>query len=721
MRKLFLVPFLLFVFSLFAFNTVFAADPINLVKNNSVETVSGTAPTDWTTNSWGTNTTTHTYKTDGHTGSRSLYTSMSGRTDGDAKWMHTPVAAKANTSYTYSSWYKSNTTTEIDIKYTNASGVASYAYVGWLPASTEWQQFSMKFTTPADASQMTVMHIIAANGWVQTDDFSLTETTVVTGDDDNFIANGTFEATNVTAPAAWNTNSWGTNTAKFTYDTTGRTGRSVSVAVSSYTSGDAKWYADPVTVVGGKSYLYRDYYKANVDTRVVAAFIDANGNYTYAEQAVAKAATAWTQYSATITAPATAVKMTIFHLIDRAGSLSIDDVSLNAALPSTTPNNPNPSGPVIPNPSMELATNNVPNGWQPAGWGTNTASYTYVNEGHDSAKSTKVTVSQYTNGDAKWFFSPISGLKAGSQYRFTAWYKTNATPHPVAMFVMADGTERYFGMPIAQPSATSSTVWQKYTDVFSVPEGAVSGSVFMFINKVGWLQTDDYSLTPYSPTGFTRPLLTLTFDDGHEDNATNALPVLKQYALKSTQCYATSFIEGKSQTVINGVKAFYAAGHEICSHTVSHPFLTTTTATGLTYELSHSKQYLQTLTGATVRNFASPYGDYDARVVNEVKKYYQSHRSVDEGYNSKDNFNAYNIRVQNILDTTTAAQVTAWINQAKLDKTWLVLVYHRVANNPGPYDSYINDFKAQMAAVKASGITVKTYQDAFVEVKAQVQ
>lgn len=718
MKKLLLIPILLFILSIFAYAPVFAINQSNLLKNDSVETMSGDSPEDWTTNKWGTNSTVHTYKTDGHTGGRSLYTSMSGRVDGDAKWMHTAVAAKANTSYTYSSWYKSNTTTEIDIQYINTAGVTTYVYVGWLPASTEWQQFSMEFITPADVAQMTVMHIIASNGWVQTDDFALIETPLVTGDDDNFIANGTFETASISSPAAWNTNTWGANTATFTYNTTGRnTGRSATVAISNYTSGDAKWYADPVTVVGGKSYLYRDYYKATVDTRVVAAFIDANGNYTYSELSTAKSANDWTQYNVTLAVPTNTVKATVFHLIDRVGSLTIDDVSLNAALPPSASN-----GPVIPNPSMEVAQNNIPTNWQPSGWGTNTASYTYENEGHDSAKSTKVTVSKYTDGDAKWFFSPISNLKVGSQYRFTAWYKTNVTPHPVAMFIMADGTERYFGMPIAQPASNSTTVWQKYSDVFSVPEGAVSGSVFMFINKVGWLQTDDYSLSEYSPTGFARPLLTLTFDDGHEDNTINALPILKQYGFKTTQCYATQFIEGQSKTIINGVKAFYANGHEICSHTVTHPFLTTMTGANLTYELSHSKTYLQTLTGGTpVRNFSTPYGDYDAKVITEIKKYYQSHRSVDEGFNSKDNFNAYNIRVQNILDTTSAAQVSAWIAQAQADNTWLVLVYHRVADDPGPYDSYISDFKAQMSAVKASGIQVKTYQDAFTEVSSQVK
>ena len=63
-----------------------------------------------------------------------------------------------------------------------------------------------------------------------------------------------------------------------------------------------------------------------------------------------------------------------------------------------------------------------------------------------------------------------------------------------------------------------------------------------------------------------------------------------------------------------------------------------------------------------------------------LTRQYRSHRTVDEGYNSKDNFNAYRVRVQNMLSTTTTADVQNWVNKAKADKTWLVLVYHRIAS-----------------------------------------
>lgn len=692
-----------------------AADNTNLLPNNSVETVANGNPANWIPTKWGNNSAELSYKIDGHTGSRSLHVEMKGHIDGDSKWMHTPISAKKSTSYTYSSWYKSNTTTEVDIQYTNAAGVTSYAYIGWLPASADWKQFSMEFTTPADADRMSVMHIIAMNGWLQTDDFELIETPLSTTDSSNLVANGSLETANGTNPIAWNTNTWGSNTAKFDYNTTGRdSGRSVTVTISKYTSGDAKWYANPVSITGGASYIYRDYYKSTINSRVVAAYIDANGNYSYVELPSTESASDWTEYTTTFTAPIGATKVSIFHIIDDRGSLTLDDVSIK-------PEQVAPIEVTIPNASMEIAKDaSTPEGWRGSNWGTNTVSYQYLNEGHNSSRSTKVTINSYTDGDAKWMFDPITTLEPGQQYRFSTWYKTNVIPQPVAMFNMADGSTRYFGMPTTRPAADSAANWQYYTDTFSVPEGTVSASIFLFINQVGWLQTDDYRIVDYKPTGFNRPLLSLTFDDGHEDNVTTALPLLNQYGFKTTQCYATRYIEGKPKAITDGVKAFYNSGHEICSHTVSHPFMTSLNSTDLTYELEHSKTYLENLVGVPVRNFATPYGDYDARVVNEIKKHYQSHRSVDEGYNSKDNFDSYNIRVQNILSTTTADQVNRWIAKAQADKTWLVLVYHRVANDPGPYDSYIDDFAAQLSVIKASGITVMTYQDALTETTSQL-
>jgi len=194
-------------------------------------------------------------------------------------------------------------------------------------------------------------------------------------------------------------------------------------------------------------------------------------------------------------------------------------------------------------------------------------------------------------------------------------------------------------------------------------------------------------------------------------------------SLKSTQCFATQYIQDNAAAQ-QAVATFQNSGHEICSHTITHPFLTSLTATQLTTEVKNSQTYLKTLTGAPVKNFASPYGDYNQAVNTELKKYYRSHRTVDEGYNSKDNFDVYRVRVQNMKNTTTLAEYQSWIDQAKATNTWLVLVYHRVpvtgATDVEEFDTPFADFTPQMDALVASGVTVKTYDAALDELTAQL-
>ncbi len=540
--------------------------------------------------------------------------------------------------------------------------------------------------------------------------------TIVTPPSDNLVNNPSADtSSNGTSPDGWTTSSWGTNTPSYTYLNTGHGGgHSLKTEITNYTSGDAKWVFNDVNVAPNKSYTFSDYFQSNIGSQFVAQYTDTSGNVTYQWLADIPASSAWTYKGVTFTTPANVQKVTILHFIAGNGWLIIDDSQLVVTPTLQITNN-------VPNADLEQAepTNpGLPMGWTASSWGTNTPKFEYLNDGHNGGHAVKTTVSNYTDGDAKWYFNPITNLVPGNQYKFSTWYKTNSIPHAVAMYNMSDGTTKFYGMSNPQPNGTSD--WQFYSNSFQVPLGTQSVSVFFFMPNNGWVEVDDQAIVPYTPVGWNRPLVTLTFDDGEEDNVTNALPLLNQYGFKTTQCFETESIEGVQGGPEN-VMAFFNSGHEICSHTVTHPMLTQVPLTQLTYELTHPQTYLQSLTGKPVRDFASPYGDYNQAVNTEIMKYYRSHRTVDEGYNSKDNFDIYRLRVQNMTPTTTLEQYNYWINQAIKDNTWLILVYHRIATDtPDAYDTMLPDFKLQMQALKNSGVTVKTWSDALDEVTAQL-
>lgn len=704
------------------FNAPPARAAQNLIANASVETgnVNDNLPVNWQKDRWGTLTAQFVYKkNEGYQSARSIRVNVSGYQSGDAKWSFTPVAVDPNTDYTFSNYYKSNVQTALVAVSLDTDGVPTYLDISTsVPASsTSWKQVTGKIKTLATTKKLIVYHLIAKNGWLQTDAASLTkdEPTPPT-DPSNLVPNTSLEQSGGAplAPSAWLSNSWGSNSAQFEYLNEGRTGtHSVKTTITGYQSGDAKWFFEPVDVQPDTEYVFSDYYKSSVPTKIVAVSYDSGGTPTYFDIAtnLPASSSAWKQASASLKTLAGTKKLSIYHIIEQNGWLQLDDVSL--AKSTTTP------VASVPNPSLEESTGSpaAPVSWQGESWGTNTPKFEYLNEGHTGSRSVKVTLSNYQDGDAKWTFTPQI-LETGKDYRFKAWYKSDVIPQVVARFIKGDGSEEYFGLP--QPLASSTTNWQQYSDTFSVPEGTQAVTVFMFLNKNGWLQTDDYTIEPYQPVGFSRPLVTLTFDDGFEENVTTVLPRLNNLGIKSTQCYATQFIEGVPNQPQN-VQAFSGSGHEICSHTVTHPALSQLPADQQTYELTHSQSYLRSITNQGVTTFSSPFGDYDASVLNQIKNLYRAHRTTDEGYNTKDNFDPYRIRVQNMTPTTTLDQFQEWLNKAKTDKTWLVLVYHRVTTGtPDSFDTKENDFVQQLNTLAESGITIKTFNDALDELAPQL-
>ncbi len=534
---------------------------------------------------------------------------------------------------------------------------------------------------------------------------------------DNIVLNPSVESATVSSasPDNWLQDTWGNNTPQFIYKNTGHTSNhSLYIKMSGWNTGDAKWYFTPVNVIPDTDYIYSDYYMSNVKTSIVAMSLDAQGTPTYFDVSTVVPASnsVWKQATYTFRTLPTTKTITIFHLIQKNGWLQTDDYNLSQQTGTVVSS-------YVPNNSMEIVSpvdSSLPNHWLQSSWGDNTPLYEYANNGHDGSRSVKLTMTNYVSGDAKWDYTP-QVLPRSKDYQFTAWYKTDTIPHVVVHYIKNDGTEDFFGLSDPEPIGID---WQQYKGVFSVPQNVKKLSIYFFLSNNGFLQTDNYQITPYQYTGFNRPIVTLSFDDGFESNVNTVLPVLDKYGFKATHCYATTYLEGQP-TQISSLLKISKDGQETCDHTVNHYDLTTQSISTIDYELSHSQNFLANTTGQQITDFATPFGSYNLNVIQEIKKYFKSHRTTDEGYNSKDNLNPYKILVQNMQVNTTLAQFQQWVNKAKTDNTWLVFLYHAV-DVPGGLDQFDTkkaDFDAQMKWLASTGITVKPINQALVEVQAQ--
>lgn len=531
---------------------------------------------------------------------------------------------------------------------------------------------------------------------------------------ENLITNPSVETADSTglAPVGWQHASWGSNTAAFNWNTAGQDrSRSVQVVLTGYASGDAKWFFNPVSVSVGTEYVFIDYYKSNVTSSMVVAVDDAAGNTSYIWLADLPASNAWKKAYGRFTPPTGSVKATVYHLIAANGWLSLDNTTLKPYVPEVATITDG-----VPNNSFEQVSelNGKPLGWQTGGWGGNTATFALVSGGHSGSRSVKTTVSGYTNGDAKWYFDP-QPVVVGQIYRYSDWYQSNIDARATVAVTMSDSTTKYITL---RSQAKSPTTWSNYSDTFEMPLGAVAATVYHQVSSNGWLKIDDVALLPTTIPWLNRPLVSLTFDDGWTSIHDNGLPIMKAHGVVSTQYLVSSFLDSEPDYMTTAqVRDFITAGHQIGSHTFTHPDLTTLSGSSLTTELNGSKNKLSRSFGA-ISDFASPYGAYNASVITAIRKYYRSHRSVDVGYNGRD-FDVYNIKVQNIESTTTLADVTHWVATAKATGTWLVLVYHQVDSSGDQYSVTPANLDAQITAIQAAGLLIVTVDQALAEILPQ--
>ena len=616
----------------------------NIIPNPSFETANGSAPANWTAYQEGTNTT-FTYQTSGHTGSRSTKVQITSLSSGGfADYYFDAQNVTAGAKYDFSFWYQSNVEAEVDAEITTTSGSKTWIYIGTVPASSAWKQYTTTVTMPSNAAKATVYAYIYSVGYLVTDDYNLSSQSATPT-----VATPTF------SPAA------GTYTS------------AQSVTISDTTAGAQIRYTTDGTTPTASSTLYSGAISVT-STKTIKAIAIASG---YTNSAVASAA-----YTINITPPQTEN--------------------------------------IIPNPSFETASGSLPANWQHDQWGTGlTATFTYnTTLGHTGTHSATLKVTQYgTEGDAKWDLIEPLAVIPGDNYTYTDWYQSDTTSRIVIEYNLTDGTQYYGEL---RNTSASPSVWKQYSQDLVIPYNAVSMRVYHMLSGIGTLTIDDASLTKTTaPVGFVRPIVTLTYDDGFEENISTVMPLLDEFGYKVTYCFATMFAEGVPSAEAT-IKDIASRGHEVCSHSVNHYDMTTLTAAQLDYELGHSQSYLQQLTGQQVRNYVSPYGTYNDFSLQYTKKYYRALRSTDEGYNSKTNFDQYRINVQNMTNTTTMAQYQSWVDQAIKDNSWLVLVYHRVASDPTQFDTPVADFRPQLQYLKDKAVTVKTLDQALSELEPQV-
>jgi peptidoglycan/xylan/chitin deacetylase (PgdA/CDA1 family) len=150
----------------------------------------------------------------------------------------------------------------------------------------------------------------------------------------------------------------------------------------------------------------------------------------------------------------------------------------------------------------------------------------------------------------------------------------------------------------------------------------------LFVRQLAELRAADFqtvSLDNLASATASRSVV-LTFDDGFGNVLEHGLEPLRQNGFRALQFLVAGRLgrvnewdlpSGEAPAPLmdaTQVRAWLAAGHQIGSHTLTHPFLTRLPPAEAREEIAASRRKLEDQFGVAVEHFCYPYGDWNPAV-----------------------------------------------------------------------------------------------------------
>ena len=126
--------------------------------------------------------------------------------------------------------------------------------------------------------------------------------------------------------------------------------------------------------------------------------------------------------------------------------------------------------------------------------------------------------------------------------------------------------------------------------------------IFIFFHIISSIQKipEEYEVAPWYL--FKPSVITYSFDDGSFNHLLKAIPLLDKYNFKATFNLITQL-----ENDYEGFKVAAENGHEIASHTISHPNVKEFDKETQTKELKESKKLIEKMIGQECFTLAYPY------------------------------------------------------------------------------------------------------------------
>ena len=227
--------------------------------------------------------------------------------------------------------------------------------------------------------------------------------------------------------------------------------------------------------------------------------------------------------------------------------------------------------------------------------------------------------------------------------------------------------------------------------------------------------TTNYVYQPYVPAQGQK-IVCICFDDGWLSAYINATPILNQYGFKATFGIITQYSDGNYPAYMSwsDIEKLAANGEDIASHTYSHIALATLDNDSIIYQLSQSKQDLNSHS-ITSQIFVYPdgSGSGNATVESLVQKYYLAARGITEKpLDIAQAFDKFALPAYEIVNRTTLPDFEKIVNHASNSKI-AVVYYHKIDNEEVDTATTPQMFASEMQYLKDNNFTVMTLRQLF--------
>ena len=216
----------------------------------------------------------------------------------------------------------------------------------------------------------------------------------------------------------------------------------------------------------------------------------------------------------------------------------------------------------------------------------------------------------------------------------------------------------------------------------------------------------------------TVPLASISFDDFPRTAWTNGGAILREHDIKATYYTAAGFVgrivENIEQYNLDDLKAVAAAGHEIASHTLTHPRVYDLSNTQIRAQEEATQAFFrQHLPGQETVGFAYPYGEASVRTKRLYSTLYPLCRGIRLGVNATwldcGQLKAVGIE----RNSWTRERIESVIDEAVQKNAWVIFFTHDITDTPSNYGATPEMLEHAIVTLKRAGIEILPVHEAY--------